>query len=51
MREDELRGKYESNEKGNWLKMESWRNDFYTGAGEPVKKIEKEWSEICGWRV
>lgn len=48
MREDELRGKYDSNEKGNWLKMESWRNDFYTGAGEPVKKIEKESSEIRG---
>lgn len=51
MREGELSGKCKSSEKGNWLKMESWRNNFCTGEGEPVKKIEKEWSEICGWRV
>lgn len=26
-------------------------NNLYNGEREPMKKTEKEWSEISGWRV
>lgn len=28
-----------------------WGNNLYTGEGDPIKKTEKEWSEISGWSM